>query len=235
MSQPPVVSVYGNSDSGKTELVVDLIQEFKGDGLKVCTIKHSPSEVSLDEKGKDTWRHREGGAELVAFSTEVETDFLFPKELAIGDILEMVDRMVDPDLVIAEGYKDEDVPKIAVGEIDERENTLDRFDGNRARLKEAIRREIEVKAIEEELPGLDCGRCGYASCRELAEAIHAGDNALEDCEVREGRSVMLEVDGEEIPLENFPALMLEEGLKGMLRSLKGVDGEIERIDLTIDG
>lgn len=233
MAQPAVVAVYGNSDSGKTELVVDLIEDFKEDGLKVCTVKHTPSKVSLDEKGKDSWRHREGGAEMVVFSTEVETDFLFPEEMKIEEIVEAVGKLIDPDLVIAEGYKDEDVPKIAVGDIEERANTLERFDGNREKLNEAIRRELEIKEIEEELPALDCGRCGYDSCRGLAEGIYSGENTLEDCEVREERTVELKVDGEEVPLENFPALMVKEGVKGMLRSLKGVEGEIERVSLEI--
>lgn len=235
MAQPAVVAVYGNSDSGKTGLVVDLIEGFKEDGLSVCTVKHSPSKVTLDEEGKDSWRHREGGAGLVVFSTKVETDFLFPEEMEIGEIVEIAGKIKDCDLVIAEGYKDEGVPKIAVGEIDERPNTMERFDGNREKLREAIRKELEIKKVEEELPGLDCGRCGYDSCRGLAEGIHTNENTLEDCEVREQRKVELEVDGEKVPLENFPALMVEEGVKGMLRSLKGVDDEIESVSLQING
>lgn len=234
MSKPALVAVYGNSDSGKTELVVDLLEEYGEDGLDVCTIKHTPSDTSLDDRGKDSWRHRKGGAKLIVFSSEVETDFILPEEMKLEDIVEKVDKLGDCDLVIAEGYKDRDVPKVAVGEIEEKNGTIARFEGDHDELREAINRELELKRIESDLPGLDCGRCGYDSCRGLAESIYSGENQLSDCEVREEKTVELQVDGEEVPLENFPALMLEKGVKGMLQSLKGVDENVDRVSLEIN-
>lgn len=235
MSKPALVAVYGNSNSGKTELVVDLIEEYGKNGLDVCTIKHSPSDTSIDERGKDSWRHREAGAKLIVFSSEVETDFILPEEMKLEDIVEKVGELQDCDLVIAEGYKDRDVPKVAVGGIEEKNGTIARFEGDRDELREAIDDELELKRIEADLPGLDCGRCGYDSCRGLAKAINEGKNDLSDCEVREEETVELVVDGEEVPLENFPALMLEKGIKGMLRSLKGVDGKMDQVSLKING
>ncbi len=235
MVEPALVSVYGNSDSGKTELVVELIEEYGDDELDVCTIKHSPSDTSMDDRGKDSWRHREGGAELIVFSSEIETDFILPEEMKLEDIVEKVDKLKDCDLIIAEGYKDRDVPKVAVGEIEKKNGTIARFEGDRDELREAIDRELELKKIEADLPGLDCGRCGYDSCRGLAKAIYEGKNDLSDCEVREEKTVELEVDGEDVPLENFPALMLEKGIKGMLKSLKGVDEDIDHLSVEING
>ena len=235
MSKPALVAVYGNSDSGKTELVVDLLEEYGKNGLDVCTIKHSPSDTSIDERGKDSWRHREGGAELIVFSSEVETDFILPEEMKLEDIVEKVDKLRDCDLIIAEGYKDRDVPKVAVGEIEKKSGTIARFEGDRDELREAIDEELELKRIEADLPGLDCGRCGYDTCRGLAESIYSGESQLSDCEVREEKTVELKVDGEEVPLENFPALMLEKGVKGMLKSLKGVGENIDHLSLEING
>ena len=39
---PPIVSVIGNSKSGKTTLIEKLIQELKSRGYRVATIKHIP-------------------------------------------------------------------------------------------------------------------------------------------------------------------------------------------------
>ncbi|MFW6111929.1 MAG: molybdopterin-guanine dinucleotide biosynthesis protein B [Candidatus Bipolaricaulota bacterium] len=233
MIKPPVVAIYGASDSGKTELVVNLVNDFVEEGLEICTVKHSPGELSLDEEGKDTWRHRQAGSRLTVLATEVETAFLFPEKMKLEGIGDIVDGFGDYDLVIAEGYKDAEVPKIAVGEIDPRCCTLRVYDGNLAALKEEIRGLLEVKEIEAELPGLDCGRCGYDSCNGLSRAIYDGEKDLSHCEVREQHTVNLEVNGERVPLENFPASFVEGGLKGMLGALKGVDEEIDRISLEI--
>jgi len=233
MSVPPIVAIYGNSDSGKTELVSRLVEDFIEEGLGVCTIKHSPGEISLDQKGKDTWRHREAGARLTVFSTKTETDFLLPEELEPKEIIEVLSNFASCELVIAEGYKNAKVPKVSIGDIKPGDGTIHEFDGNLETLKETIRAEIEIVEIENELPGLDCGRCGYESCRELARAIREKGKKLEDCQVREEKTVELEVDGKKVPLENFPAEFVKGGVKGMLRSLKGVDGELSSISLEI--
>lgn len=233
MAAQPVVTIYGNSDSGKTELVVELVEEFIGDGVEVCTIKHSPSKLSLDEEGKDSWRHKKAGSRLTVLATEVETSFLVPHEMKLKEIVGTLERIGDFDLIIAEGYKDSDIPKVAVGNIDPRDNTLHEYDGDFTELKRKISELIDLKEIEDDLPGIDCGRCGYDSCEELASAILEGKKELSDCEVREQRRVNLKVNGEEVPLENFPAQFVEGGLKGMLRSLKGVDDEINQISLEI--
>lgn len=233
MTTPPVVAIYGNSDSGKTELVEELVADLIEEGLEVCTVKHSPSEFNLDEEGKDTWRHRQAGASLTVLSTDIETDFLVPKRMKLDDIRTMIEEFCDCDVVIAEGYKDADVPKVAVGKIEPHDNTFHEYDGNNSVLKRAIRERIEVKKVEAKLPGLDCGRCGYDSCNELARAIYEGSQDLSDCQVREQRNLDLKVNGKEVPLENFPASFVEGGLKGMLRALKGVDEQIDRISLEV--
>ena len=50
---PPIVSVIGNSKSGKTTLIEKLVQELKSRGYRVATIKHTPQGVNFDEPGRD--------------------------------------------------------------------------------------------------------------------------------------------------------------------------------------
>ena len=234
MISPPIVAIYGNSDSGKTGLIEDLVGELVEEGYEVCTIKHSPSRFSLDEEGKDTWRYRDAGSALTVLATDIETAFLYPEEKSLEEIAGILTGAGHSDIIIAEGFKDADVAKIAVGDIESRPGTIHEFDGDLAGVKQQVKKLIAIREIEAELPGLDCARCGYEDCESLAEAIYEGEMELADCEVREQRRVNLKVNGKPIPLENFPARFVEGGLKGMLRSLKGVEGEIDQISLEIE-
>jgi molybdopterin-guanine dinucleotide biosynthesis protein B len=67
---PPLVIIAGRSGSGKTSLLERLIPEFKKRGLRVGTIKHHHGDFDIDHPGKDSWRHKNAGAEktVVSFS-----------------------------------------------------------------------------------------------------------------------------------------------------------------------
>lgn len=234
MTKPPLVALYGYSESGKTSLLVDLIEKFTAKEVNVCTIKHKPAEVSVDEEGKDTWRHVNAGSNLTVFSTQVETDFFLPNKCDLEEIVDLIARVGKCDLVLAEGFKSSSAPKVAVGDIETKENTLIRYKENLPRVVEEIEREMRITSIENELPGLDCGLCGNDTCREMAEGIERGKRNLEDCRILKDQELDLKVDGEKIPLENFPANMIKYSLKGMLGTLKGVNEDIEHISLEAD-
>ena len=46
-----IVSVVGFSESGKTRLIVRLIEELKGRGLRVAAVKRCSHGFSLDTEG----------------------------------------------------------------------------------------------------------------------------------------------------------------------------------------
>lgn len=115
----PAISVVGKSNSGKTTLVEILVKELRHRGYRIATIKHSHGNVRIDTRGKDTWRHAMAGAETVVLSSPGKFAFIknLEKELQLDEILEFIDGV---DLIIAEGYRSLDKPKIAVIEsIDE--------------------------------------------------------------------------------------------------------------------
>ncbi len=109
----PIVSVVGYADSGKTTLLVKLIREFKRRGYKVATIKHHHRDFEIDIPGKDTWRHAEAGADTVVLASpgKVAVVERTSHELTLDEIAA---RITGVDLIITEGFKQENKPKIEV-------------------------------------------------------------------------------------------------------------------------
>lgn len=109
----PVVSIIGTSNSGKTTLLLKIIKELKRRNYKVATVKHHHEELELDRPGKDTFRHAEAGADQVALISPKKAGifFQFDEEMTIN---EMITKITGVDIIITEGYKYGDKPKIEV-------------------------------------------------------------------------------------------------------------------------
>lgn len=82
-----------------------------------------------------------------------------------------------------------------------------------------------------QLPGFDCGRCGH-NCAEIAARIAAGEGTLEDCDALSDPSVELIVNGEVVPLTEFPRAFLVGTVRGAVEALKGVE-DIRTLQLRI--
>lgn len=110
----PVISFVGKSNSGKTTLIVKLLREFKSRGYKVATIKHSHHSFELDREGKDSWLHTQAGADAVVVASKKMTGIIriAPKELQLSEIVNTY--LHDMDIILAEGYKTQAIPKIEV-------------------------------------------------------------------------------------------------------------------------
>ncbi len=225
----PKFGVVGMSESGKTDLICGLIKKLKERKHSVVSIKHTRGHFNMDSEGKDTWRHSKAGSELVVFSTPEECDFLLKKSLDLDEIISLIDRIGDYDILLVEGMKEGKLPKIEV-DGENRDGTFIQYEDN---LEEIVDLIEEWMQIYERLPGMDCGRCGFENCDELTEAIYRGKKELEDCKVSKVKSVNLHVDGEEVPLGDFPAELVEKTIRGLLSSLKGLDGDEESIELEL--
>ena len=134
--------IYGKSGIGKTTLVVDIIKRLSKEGFKVVTIKITDKNIGMDTEEKDTWRYNKAGSELVVFSSPIETNFLHMKSFETNEILNYIRKLGEYDIVIIEGAHDKDIPKIRLGDITERENTILTYDGDFDRLIELIKNEI---------------------------------------------------------------------------------------------
>jgi len=103
---PPIIGVIGWKNSGKTTLVVRLVEEFVGRGLSVSTVKHAHVRFDVDHPGRDSHRHREAGAQEVAIASPVRWALMHELRGAPEPTLdEMVDRLSPCDLIVVEGYK----------------------------------------------------------------------------------------------------------------------------------
>jgi molybdopterin-guanine dinucleotide biosynthesis protein B len=111
---PPVVSIVGKSESGKTTLMEKLLRELKSRGYRVATIKHTPQKLSFDEPGKDSWRHIQAGSEATLISSPDKVVLIKPTKTKISP--EQVARLIgeDYDIILIEGCKVGDAPKIEV-------------------------------------------------------------------------------------------------------------------------
>jgi len=127
----PIISFVGNSGSGKTTLLEKLIPELKKRGYRTGIVKHTHHKVEMDKKGKDSARHKEAGAEMVILAGLKQFSMVrdMPNK-ASGDSLESLEIYFrDLDIVITEGFKKENKPKIEVFRVETHKTPL--FNGSK--------------------------------------------------------------------------------------------------------
>ena len=112
---PPIISVVGRSDSGKTTFLEKLIPELKRMELRVAVVKHDRHGFEIDYPGKDTWRLRKAGADTVMISSPNQIAMIrsgLARESSLDELAQLVSDEVD--IVLTEGYKSSNKPKIEV-------------------------------------------------------------------------------------------------------------------------
>lgn len=120
MRCPHVLGIVGYSGSGKTTLIEAMLPLLCARGLRVALIKHTHKDVDVDKpidgKAKDTWRHRKAGAQqvlLVAPKRWVHINELDESHPA-PTLEEQLELLAPCDLVLVEGYKFAQIPKIEI-------------------------------------------------------------------------------------------------------------------------
>jgi molybdopterin-guanine dinucleotide biosynthesis protein B len=115
---PPVVSIVGKKNSGKTTLTVALAAELKRRGVRVASLKHGHHGFEIDHPGRDSWRHfHEGEVEAVLVAASDRIALVMRNDGREPEAPELVERFFAGrgyDLVLAEGYKAGPFPKVEV-------------------------------------------------------------------------------------------------------------------------
>ncbi len=110
-----IFGIAGFKNSGKTTLVVELIQKLTGRGLKIATVKHAHHEFDIDHPGKDSYLHREAGAvEVIVASSRRWAHIRELENMPEPALADLLAHFGAVDLVLIEGYKREDLAKLEV-------------------------------------------------------------------------------------------------------------------------
>ncbi len=235
---PPIFCVVSlGRGRGKTRLIERLASELSRAGIKVATIKHSEGHVDLVDK--DSHKHLEAGAIEVSIVSSSELITIRRTQASLDDAVDSL--RLKADLILVEGFKGSPHPKILCAEDErEAEEALKIISNVRAIILKSPGSTEEIAGIRimgydealelikrgvveywvKQVPGLNCGKCRYGSCQELAEAIRRGEASIRDCVARNTFKAKITVNGEEIPLGTWPQHLLREIVKAFVLSLK---------------
>ncbi len=110
----PIVSFIGKKKSGKTTVVLGVIGELRRRGYRVAVLKHDTHGFNIDIPGTDSYRFREAGAEVVGISSpdQYVWQVTVDDERPMGELIRHIREAVD--VIITEGFKRQDAPKIEV-------------------------------------------------------------------------------------------------------------------------
>ncbi len=110
-----VFGLAGWSGSGKTTLITRLVPALLRRGLAVSTLKHAHHDFDVDQPGKDSYRHRQGGAREVMVASDRRWALMHElRGAAEPAVAELLRHMTPVDLVLIEGFKREPHPKLEV-------------------------------------------------------------------------------------------------------------------------
>jgi molybdopterin-guanine dinucleotide biosynthesis protein B len=110
-----VIGLAGWSGAGKTTLLSRVIPYLRAQGVRVSVIKHAHHEFDVDVPGKDSWVHRQSGAEEVLVSSANRWALMHElRGAAEPELPQLLRKMSPVDLVIVEGFKSEPYRKIEV-------------------------------------------------------------------------------------------------------------------------
>ncbi len=115
LCRPIIFCVSGLKNSGKTRMILLLISEFRKRGFSVGVIKHDGHDCFSDLPESDTAQFAASGADCTAIFSEKRFAFNANQKLNERKLIEeMLSLSNVPDIIILEGFKNSDYPKIEV-------------------------------------------------------------------------------------------------------------------------
>lgn len=219
------VAIIGYKKSGKTQLVLQLLQYFKAQNLKVAAAKFS--QHGFDQLETDTTKFSRW-ADAVLGLSDNQSFIQWTQKKYLADLI----PLLESDLLLIEGGKHLGfLPKVIVPRSDEDLIQLD--DGTCLAAYGSPELSSEYLLTEDIhhlaniiweksflLPGLDCGSCGYENCLSLAQEIISGKAKYEDCQAI-AKQLTVKINGHDLAMNPFVRSIIGGALQGMLSNLKG--------------
>ena len=212
-----ILGVYGYHDSGKTLFLEKLMKELKKRDISAAAVKHLGRHY-MGDKGKDTGRLAEAGFDPVIGVSEDECIIHLGGKIDIWGSVGLVHRLAVADVIFIEGFKKEPIEKIAVGDIKKLPGTKFRSE----QLKEIL--SYIEETVEQERKKLMAPCCCGDGPDEI-ESSKEGEN-VSDVKIK------IVVNGKKLPANEFVQNIFWETLCGMARSLRGVEKDIESIEIS---
>jgi len=107
----PAISFVGRSGSGKTTFLEKLIPLLAARGYRLGVVKQAHHTIDVDKRGKDSHRLREAGASQVILNAPTQMA-LIRQQAERLPMAKVLAYFRDVDLILIEGYKGDDVPKM---------------------------------------------------------------------------------------------------------------------------
>lgn len=124
-----VIGFVGLSNSGKTTLITKITRILCSKGHRVGVIKHDAHGHYKEAENTDSSLYMDSGAVAVVLSGKAQVvRFEIPQLEPTLD--QLVDEMPELDIILIEGYKKSDYPKIAVCRLPEQTAILDKLQGD---------------------------------------------------------------------------------------------------------
>lgn len=212
----PIVSIVGKSDSGKTTLIEKIVPELARRGYRVTTVKHDLHGFEIDREGKDSWRHKQAGAQGVIISSPQKVALIrdVERDLSLEELRDAFGA--DADLILSEGFKKDVQPKIEVFRKEEHRELLCTKEDNLIAIASNQPFDIGVPCLDvDDVKGIV----------DLIESTFLRGNQREE--------ISLRINGKRIPLSPFVGKFLIRTIKGMISALKGGENP-NRLEIKID-
>lgn len=200
-----VISVVGRSDVGKTTFLEKVVKELKDKGYRVAVIKHDTHGFEIDHPGKDSWRMTQAGSDVVVISSADKMAMIkkTSQELSLDQLEAYI--MGGVDIILAEGYKSSDKPKIEISRADVSDELL------------CTEQELLALVTDQHFD-LDVPQFALDDVRGVVEFLI--ENVLGQQRELE---VFLSVNGNPVGIGNFVRSVFTNTILGLVASLHGTE------------
>lgn len=209
-----IFAFAGISDSGKTRLILKLVDELKKRGYSISVIKHCAHGIELEAQGKDTAQFVEAGADSVCMYSSDGLAILQQKKANL-DVRQISREYLQcSDFILVEGGRsDKTLKKIEV-------------------LRKGVSENI-VCSPEELIAVVSDFDIGKALPAFHPEEINKIADFLENHPHEKGPQLQLNINNVSVPMNPFVQKIFSNTLLGIISSLEGIPENPECITLSL--